>query len=167
MKLRLATLLVFILVVIGTVHAGPHSFFINTTGQPTRSSENYSRMTRSGPKSNTTAAASADLDRIVAWGLASDRATVTKAMREMYTTDSRSPKAAISVPTLGFSTWIGHSPYPNHDLAARLYSEQYAQLPGVKIQISDTARHFVVFDVPDWLCSTVRTFLNDKSNASR
>ncbi|HEY3754995.1 MAG TPA: hypothetical protein VGL42_02485 [Opitutaceae bacterium] len=44
--------------------------------------------------------AESDLDRIVGWGLASNPATVAKAMWELYTTDLRVSVAAIRVPTL-------------------------------------------------------------------
>ena len=43
------------------------------------------------------------------------------------------------------------------DLQANL--PQYAKLPGVQVEIADTARHFIMYDQPDLFVQEVRTFL--------
>lgn len=128
-------------------------------------SDAYSKMIRSGPNGSTMASGEEDLDRIVRWGLASDNATVAKAMKEMYLTDLRAGVASIKSPTLVLAAWIGYSPYSSHEIAARLYGEQYSKLPGVRIQVSDTARHFIMLDDPAWLSSQMHAFLASASPA--
>lgn len=125
--------------------------------------ESYSKMIRSGPNGSTMAKTDTDLDRIVTWGVASDPSTVAKAMREMYTTDLRESVVAIKAPTLVLGAWIGYAPYSSHEIATRLYSAQYEKLPNATIQISDTARHFIMFDDPEWLWQNMRTFLESST----
>ena len=121
--------------------------------------EAYAQMIRSGPNGSTMAAKEEDLQRIISWGLASDGATVAKAMREMYTTDLRPELARIQSPALVLAAWVGYAPYSSHGFVNRVYGEQYAGLKGVQLEISDTARHFIMLDEPRWTQEKIRTFL--------
>ena len=128
--------------------------------------ENYGRMIRSGPNGSTMAAAAGDLDRIIAWGLASDPTTVAKAMGEMYTTDLRAELAHIKTPTLALAAWVGYAPYSSHQSVEQVYREQYAKLAGFRLVITDTARHFIMFDEPAWTFEQIKNFLNTGKTAS-
>lgn len=119
----------------------------------------YASMIRNGPNGSTMAAASADLDRIIAWGLASDPATVTQAMRDMYSADLRPALARIPSPALVMAAWVGYAPYSSHEFVARTFGGQYATLPDVRIEISDTARHFIMLDEPEWMFARIESFL--------
>jgi pimeloyl-ACP methyl ester carboxylesterase len=121
--------------------------------------EAYAQMIRNGPNGSTMAASSADLDRIIAWGLSSDPATVSRAMAELYSSDLRSELPRIKSPTLVLAAWIGYAPYSSHAFAEQTYSGQYAGLTGTNLKISDTARHFIMLDEPQWMFTQIESFL--------
>jgi pimeloyl-ACP methyl ester carboxylesterase len=100
-----------------------------------------------------------DIERIIAWGLASDPATVAAAMTEMYTRDLRPVLDGIVVPTLTLASWAGYAPYASRETVSRLYRSQYATLAGFRLEISDTARHFIMWDEPDWTFARIEDFL--------
>ena len=122
--------------------------------------ETYAQMIRGGPNGSTMAANRADLDQIIAWGLASDPATMGKAITELYSADLRLALSRVKVPTLVFASWIGYAPYSSHAFAEKIYGDQYAGLKGVQLKITDTARHFIMLDDPDWLHAQMEKFLS-------
>ena len=101
-----------------------------------------------------------DVERIVATGLRSDRPTVVKAMVEMMTDDMRTDVAKIKAPTLVMGSWIAYKAYAPREALVGVYGLQYAKLAGVKIEISDTARHFIMYDDPTWMYDRIDNFLN-------
>jgi pimeloyl-ACP methyl ester carboxylesterase len=121
--------------------------------------EAYAQMIRKGPNGSTMAASSTDLDRIIAWGLASDSATVSRAMVELYSADLRPELPRIKSPALVLAAWIGYAPYSSHSFAEQTYSGQYAGLAGTSLKISDTARHFIMLDDPQWMFTQIENFL--------
>jgi pimeloyl-ACP methyl ester carboxylesterase len=121
--------------------------------------ESYAQMVRSGPNGSTMAAGEADLERIIRWGLASDPATVAAAMTELYSTDLRPELGAIQVPTLALAAWVGYAPYSSHDFVDQTYRAQYASLAGFQLEITDTARHFIMLDEPEWTFARIEAFL--------
>lgn len=126
----------------------------------------FAAMIRGGPNGSTMAAGAADLDRIIAWGLASDPATVAKAMSEMYTSDLRDDLAKIKVPALTLAAWVGYAPYSSHDYIDKTYREQYGKLADFKLSISDTARHFIMYDEPTWTFAQIEEFLGSNHPAA-
>lgn len=126
----------------------------------------YAGMIRNGPNGSTMAASEEDIDRIIGWGLASDGPTVAKALGELYSADLRSELSKIGSPTLVLAAWIGYAPYTNHDSAAQTYRQQYAELNNVQIAITDTARHFIMLDEPEWMFARIETFLSTSGSAN-
>jgi pimeloyl-ACP methyl ester carboxylesterase len=112
-------------------------------------------------KQNTSAMVSKpeDQQRVLAAGLRSDQPTVARAMYEMMTDDMRDNIARIKAPTLVLGTWIAYKNYSTRDAVAGVYHTQYAKLAGVKIEVSDTARHFIMYDDPDWMYARIDDFL--------
>ena len=121
--------------------------------------EGYAQMIRGGPNGSIMAASTADVDRIIAWGLASDGVTVGRAITELYSADLRPELTRITIPTLVFAAWIGYAPYSSHQFAAQIYGDQYSALKGVRLEITDTARHFIMLDDPAWMFSKIENFL--------
>lgn len=121
--------------------------------------EGYARMIRSGPNGSTMATREADIEKVIRWGLASDGPTVATAMTELYTSDLRAELAAITSRTLALGAWIGYAPYSNHDYVDQTYRAQYAALAGFQLAISDTARHFIMLDEPEWTFAQIEAFL--------
>lgn len=101
-----------------------------------------------------------DLARITGWGLRSDKNTVIDAMATIIGTDLRQDVARIASPTLVLGTWIAYKDYAPRAATEATFQDQYRQLPGVKIAMADTARHFIMYDDPDWLHGQIEQFLN-------
>jgi pimeloyl-ACP methyl ester carboxylesterase len=108
------------------------------------------------------ATAKADVDRIVSWGRASDYSAIVDAMVEMYGTDLREDIAAIHSPTLVLATWIGYKEYTDHAKTEANLHREYAKLEGVDIRITDTSRHFIMYDEPQWFFTQIDGFLGAK-----
>jgi pimeloyl-ACP methyl ester carboxylesterase len=119
----------------------------------------YERFTKSGVSTRPMVTKDPDLERLIAWGLASDRAAVTDAMCELFTADLRGDLAKISSPTLVLGTWVGYKEYTDRQRTEANLRRQYAKLAGVQIRITDTARHFVMWDDPDWMFAQMDPFL--------
>jgi pimeloyl-ACP methyl ester carboxylesterase len=120
----------------------------------------YERYVKSGVATRMMVTKDSDFERIVAWGLASDRTAVTDAMCELFAADLRDDLANIKSPTLVLGTWIGYSQYTDRQRTEANFRRQYAKLAGVEIQITDTARHFIMWDDPDWMFGQLDRFLS-------
>ena len=130
--------------------------------------EAYERYVKSGVGTRTMVEKESDFDRIVAWGLASDRTAVADAMAELWATDLRDDVAKIKVPTLVFGSWIAYKQYTDHARTEANLRSQYAKLAGVEIQVTDTAHHFIMWDDPNWMFGHLDRFLNAReSNVNR
>ncbi|HEY1150268.1 MAG TPA: alpha/beta hydrolase [Pseudoduganella sp.] len=101
----------------------------------------------------------AHAERIAAWGKASDRATVTSAMYSVMATDLRGDVARIQAPTLVLGTWVAFKAFAPKEAIEATYRMQYAKLPGARIELADTARHFMMYDEPDWMYARIDQFL--------
>ena len=101
----------------------------------------------------------ADIERVVGWSAASDRATIATSMYQMTTKDMRQDVARIQAPTLVLGTWIAYKDYGPKERFEGTFKSQYQMLPGVTIEMSDTARHFIMYDDADWLYARIDHFL--------
>jgi pimeloyl-ACP methyl ester carboxylesterase len=101
-----------------------------------------------------------DINRVIDWGKRSDRATVANAMADMMGDDQRQNIGRIKAPTLVMGTWIAYKAYATKPAVGAVYAGQYAQLQGAKIEIADTARHFIMYDDPAWMYDRIDNFLN-------
>ncbi|MGK5006356.1 alpha/beta fold hydrolase [Janthinobacterium sp. LB2P70] len=106
------------------------------------------------------ASAPADVERIIGWGQHSDRETVINAMGTLMASDLRQDVAKIKSPTLVLGTWIAYKDYAPRTAIEATFQQQYAQLPGVQIALADTARHFIMYDQPDWMVARIEQFLD-------
>jgi pimeloyl-ACP methyl ester carboxylesterase len=125
-----------------------------------QSQDMYERYVKSGMATRMMVTSDAGLERLIAWGLASDRTAVTDAMVEMLTTDLRGEVAKIHSPTLVLGTWIGYKEYTDRAKTEANFKSQYAALAGVEIHVSDTSRHFIMWDDPQWMFARTDRFLN-------
>jgi pimeloyl-ACP methyl ester carboxylesterase len=101
----------------------------------------------------------ADVQRAYAWGQQSDRTTIANAMAEMMGEDLRQDIARIKAPTLVLGSWIAYKNFGAKPQFEQMYQEQYRQLAGVKVEMADNARHFIMFDDPAWMYDRIDTFL--------
>jgi pimeloyl-ACP methyl ester carboxylesterase len=93
------------------------------------------------------------------WGVNSDPETVGQAMYEMFTTDLRPSLSRIKSPTLIIGTWIAYQQYTTRAAVEKTFRDQYANLPGFRLVMSEAGKHFVMYDDPKLLFSEMDAFL--------
>ncbi len=99
------------------------------------------------------------VERIVKWGMASDRRTTADVMAEVMVTDLRGDMQKIEAPVDVIYAWDKGGPSTRMGLD-QAYSSSYAGLRrGTKLRI-DAARHYVMFDQPDVFYGAVRDWLS-------
>lgn len=104
------------------------------------------------------------VERLAEWGLASDRATTAQAMYEIFTIDLRDELGKVRQPTLVLGAWAAYAQFGStKDSVRKTFTDQYAKLEGVRIELSETGYHFLMWDDPDWLVAQVKQFLGKES----
>lgn len=94
------------------------------------------------------------------WGMDSDQQTVNQAMYEMMTQDIRQEIAVIESPTLVMGSWVAYRVFGmTHERLAQTYGAQYEQLKGHQLEITDTGKHFIMWDDPDFYFAKMGAFL--------
>ncbi|MET3115974.1 pimeloyl-ACP methyl ester carboxylesterase [Undibacterium sp. GrIS 1.8] len=101
----------------------------------------------------------ADVERVISWSEKSDQTAVANAMYEMMSQDMRQDISKIKAPTLVLGTWIAYRDYAPRSAIENTFKTQYAQLPQAKIELADNARHFMMFDDPQWMFDRMDSFL--------
>jgi pimeloyl-ACP methyl ester carboxylesterase len=101
---------------------------------------------------------------VLDWAKASDQPTMGEVMYEMYSIDLRKEIKNIKTPVLELGTWIAYKDYgANHEGVTALLQSQFKELPTAKIVVSDTSRHFIMYDDPQWLYKQMDDFLIAKN----
>jgi pimeloyl-ACP methyl ester carboxylesterase len=91
-----------------------------------------------------------------------DPKTLGQVMYEMYTTDLRDSVAKIGCPVLVLGAWIAYKNYGvTRESSLNSYKDQIKTIKNCKIELSDTAKHFIFFDDPQWFYEKVDSFLKD------
>src|SRR5690606_18610018 len=113
---------------------------------------------------STMATAPDKLEIIGKWGIESHSPTVAQAMYEMQTIDLRQELATIKVPVTVLGAWIAYKNYGvTHESTLKNFSNQYQHVKNVNIQLTDTAKHFIMYDDPEWFFQNMDKFLNQHS----
>jgi N-formylmaleamate deformylase len=99
------------------------------------------------------------LPAVTEWSLTSDPIAVGNAMYDLYMTDLRDAVANIKAKVLIYTSWIGYKDYSTREKSVKLVEDQYAKLPNKTIKVSDTAKHFIMLDDPDWYLLQLDLFL--------
>ncbi len=95
----------------------------------------------------TMVSAPADQERVLAWSMASDRATMAAAAYDVMMTDMRPRLAQIQAPVSVLVAW--HDRLPFDEAGARaFYAAQYNALDGVTVETVANAKHFIMLDQP-------------------
>ncbi len=98
------------------------------------------------------------IERLVRWGVASDRRTTADVMAEVMVTDLRGDLQRIKAPVDVIYTWDRVSPMSKLG-ADQVYASAYAGLANGRRQRIDDARHFVMFDQPALFYGAVQSWL--------
>jgi len=102
----------------------------------------------------------ANAERIVAWGLASDRTTTAQSMSELWGDDLRPLLPKVTAPTLVLGSWAAYEPMGSTlDSTKKIFESQYAGLKGARVSMSQRGYHFLMWDDADWLVGEVKGFL--------
>lgn len=130
--------------------------------------EQYQTYVKAGTATMFMVKSPADHDVIKQWGLGSDQRTVADAMADLMAMDLRADVAKITSPTLVLGTWIGlHEQLKSYNIALsradvmQTFEQQFAKLPALHFAITDTARHFIMFDDPQWFFGQIDPFLSN------
>lgn len=100
---------------------------------------------------------------VIEWAIASDPRTAGQVMFEMYTTDLRKEIAGIKSPVLELGTWVAYKAYgATNESAINLLKDQVKELPTAVTRVSDTSRHFIMYDDPEWMLTQIDEFLKDR-----
>jgi pimeloyl-ACP methyl ester carboxylesterase len=100
------------------------------------------------------------VERLTEWGIASDRATTAQAMYEIFTTDLRDELKKLRQPTLVLGAWAAYAQFGStKDSVRKTFTDQYAKLDGVRIELSEKGYHFLMWDDQDWVVANVKEFV--------
>ena len=101
-----------------------------------------------------------NIETALAWGKASDANTVAQAMYELYTTDLRAKLDQIESPILVMGAWIAYKDY-GVSRASTLanYEGQYAKANNCTVKLTDTGKHFIMWDDPEFYFTAIDSFL--------
>ncbi|MCY3869672.1 MAG: alpha/beta hydrolase [Gemmatimonadetes bacterium] len=106
----------------------------------------------------------AKIDTAVVWSLSSDPNTVAQAMYEIFLTDLRTEIKKIQTPVLVLGAWVsGQSQGATRESSLAAYQKQYDQVEKCEIWMTDTGKHFIMWDDPEGYFTTIDAFLARKT----
>ena len=139
-----------------------------------QTAEQFKDYVKAGTATEFMVTAPRDHDVIKSWGMASDQRTTAEAMADLMSMDLRDDVAKITQPTLVLGSWAGlHEQLKKYGMplthadVVRTFEEQFAKLPKLHFSIAETARHFIMFDDPQWFFSEIDAFLRDPEASAR
>lgn len=90
----------------------------------------------------------------------SDRNTTAEAMYDLMTTDYRDELAEVQTPILVLGAWYSGKNYGMTEASVRkTFENQFQLAENVQIEIAPTARHFIMWDNPEWFMAKVTEFI--------
>jgi len=101
-------------------------------------------------------------DQIAEWGARSDKKTFAYTITEMFTNDMRKAISAIKVPILVLAAYCAMPEYPSYsrDMVTEMYKNQYAACTACDVHVApDKAKHFIMYDNPEWYFSEIDNFM--------
>lgn len=135
-------------------------------GMAQETQQQYLAYSKSGAATKYMVTSPEKLQEIEQWSVDSDMHSVNNAMIELVSEDLRPNLSRITSPTLVLGTWIGlkaqlaerHIDISRADTVAT-FQQQYQNLPHLHFEMSDHARHFIMFDDPQWFYAQLEKFL--------
>jgi pimeloyl-ACP methyl ester carboxylesterase len=93
-----------------------------------------------------------------------DAKTQGQVIYELYTIDLRDDVTTIDCPVVVLGSWIGYKNYGvTRESALKGYADQVKGIKNCSIEMSDTAKHFIFYDDPQWFYAKVDAFLKPAS----
>jgi len=111
--------------------------------------------------SRTLCADSTKWDMIAEWGAKSDRKTMAYSMSEMMGNDLREGIALIKVPVLVLAAFKPQEQYPQFtkEHVDATFKKQYEKCNKCVIHVSANAKHFLMYDSPEWFLGEIDNFI--------
>lgn len=104
----------------------------------------------------------AQVQKACEWSMSSDRHTMGKTFAEMMGKDLRQQIRFIKTKTLVMVAWdkpIAAFPDYTKEASYNVYATQYKNLKGVILKQTDGAKHFIMYDQPEWFIKTLDEFI--------
>ena len=95
---------------------------------------------------------------IASWDEASDRGTAVRAVAESIVGDVRADLAKVDAPALVLMTWGGQGPV-DRESVERALKPQFEHMKHWRFAVAPTARHFIMYDEPEWMFEEMDQFL--------
>jgi N-formylmaleamate deformylase len=96
------------------------------------------------------------IPEVAVWAGKSDPATQGEAMCELFGTDLRPDMDKITCPILVIGDYVAYKNYgATRESVTKSYQEQFAKAAQVRIVLSDSAYHFIMFDDAQWFYQQV------------
>ena len=119
----------------------------------------YDNFVKSGVSLRGMTTSADRLETIKQWSLGSDQWAVANGMYDLMTTDLRPDVAKIQARTLVLGSWIGMKEYTTRAAVEGNFRQQYASLPGHQFALAENAKHFIMYDDPNWFFAQLDAFL--------
>ncbi|QNK63631.1 alpha/beta hydrolase [Pedobacter sp. PAMC26386] len=100
-------------------------------------------------------------DMIAGWGAKSDHKTMAYTMTEMLGHDMREQISTIKIPVLVMAAFKPKPGYPmfTKEYVFSLYAQQYRLCKSCVVHITPSAKHFIMYDAPEWYYQEIDTFI--------
>ncbi len=102
-------------------------------------------------------------DMIATWGARSDRKTLAYSLTEMMSNDMRKKIGDIQVPVLVLAAYCKSPEYPDFTRSSVIatFADQYKACKTCTVHVADDgAKHFIMYDAPEWYFSETDGFLS-------
>jgi len=127
-------------------------YMVGQTPEQTRQSQKYILPTMIRD--------SVRINEVANMAIASDPATQGEVMYELFSIDLRPEMNKIHCPVLVLGDWVAYKSYgATRENVLEKYQQQFAKAAHVTIAISDTAKHFIMFDEPVWFFGQMDAWL--------
>lgn len=102
---------------------------------------------------------------IAEWGVKSDKRTFAYTITEMMSNDMRQEISEIKVPVLVLVAYCAMPEYPmySREYVTMLFSGQYKACKTCTLSVAEgEAKHFIMYDAPQWYFSQIDNFIGKK-----
>ncbi|WP_069130288.1 alpha/beta fold hydrolase [Rhodohalobacter halophilus] len=95
------------------------------------------------------------------WTLNSDLKTEAYSATEMMGIDLREDIANITVPVLAIGAFDENPQFPGftREQMEQTYLSQYQNIKNLQFEVADGAKHFIMYDKPEWMVETMKDFM--------
>lgn len=101
-------------------------------------------------------------ETLAQWAVDSDLKTEAWSATEMMGIDLRDELSKIDIPVLVLGAYHQNPQFPDFTLEdmRQAYTSQYIKLRTLQFEVAKGAKHFIMFDKPDWMHQRMKAFMN-------